>query len=318
MNNLLENANFVVEHSKFVQINNNKIKEFAETFKHEHIKHWWNSSPINLNSLTDEEKLNFLLIFNSISFCYWREPKWTIIYQGKQIDGSFGMIAALKKALDSRMPILNADFLTKISKQDFAKILEGNTKIPLFEKRLNIIHKIGSILSKKFDGKFSNLIKLSDNDAVKLLHLITTNFKSFSDFSTYKGRKIFFYKRAQLLVADIQQAFNGKNYGYLKNVSELTACADYKLPQALRKLGIFSYSPDLAKKIDMKIQIPKNSEEEVEIRANTIWVVELIKKEIQKRIEDIKSIHVNDHLWLSTQIKSPDDKPYHRTITTNY
>lgn len=318
MNPLLENVRFVVENSKFVQLNNDKIKDFAKTFKHEHIKHWWNASPVDLNSLTDDQKLNFLLVFNAISFCYWGEPKWTINYQEKQIDGSFGMIAALKRALDSEMLILDANFIANISKNDFARILRGNTQIPLFEERLNIVREVGSVLSKKFEGKFSNLIRKSENDVIKLLNLIVTNFKSFNDFSKYKGKEVFFYKRAQLLVADIQQAFNGKGYGNLNNVSKLTACADYKLPQALRKLEIFLYSPELAKNIDSKIQISKDSDEEVEIRANTIWAVELIKEEIKKRIKDIESIHVNDHLWLSTQVKSPDDKPYHRTITTNY
>ena len=57
----------------------------------------------------------------------------------------------------------------------------------------------------------------------------------------------------------------------------------------------------------------KDSEEEVEIRANTIWANELIKKELKKKIPNINSIHVNDHLWLLGQCK-----PYHLTRTTAY
>ncbi|MEK6857439.1 MAG: queuosine salvage family protein, partial [Nanoarchaeota archaeon] len=274
--------------------------------------------PFDLSSLNDDEKLHFLLVFNSISFCYWGEPKWTINYKGKQIDGSFGMIAAIKRSIDSEIPIFNAEFLSNISKKDFDLILQGNTQIPLFEERLKIIHEVGSVLVNKFQGKFSNIIKKAENDSIKLLNLIVNNFPSFNDFSVFSGKEVYFYKRAQLLVADIYQVFNGKNYGNLKNITELTACADYKLPQALLKLGIFLYSPQLANKINAKIQIPKNSKEEIEIRANTIWAVELIKQEIKKKIKDIESIHVNDHLWLSTQIKSPNNKPYHRTTTTNY
>jgi len=30
------------------------------------------------------------------------------------------------------------------------------------------------------------------------------------------------------------------------------------------------------------------------------------------------SSEINDHLWLATQEKFPDDKPYHRTRTTAY
>jgi len=38
-------------------------------------------------------------------------------------------------------------------------------------------------------------------------------------------------------------------------------------------LGILEYIPDLALKIDNKILIPAGSEEEIKIRANTIWPI---------------------------------------------
>ena len=114
------------------------------------------------------------------------------------------------------------------------------------------------------------------------------------------------------------QAFNGHEFGKLKNIDKLTACADYKLPFVLRRLGIFSYSDYLADKIDNQIQIDKDSEEEVELRANTIWVVELIKQKVKKKIAHADSIHVNDHIWILGQKKLKNDKPYHLTRTTSY
>lgn len=101
----------------------------------------------------------------------------------------------------------------------------------------------------------------------------------------------------------------------LKN---LTACADYKLPWILRKLGILSYSESLAREVDTKVEIPHGSEEEVEIRAGTIWANELIKQKLKKRIPKIDSIHINDHLWLLSQARLPNDKSYHLTRTTAY
>ena len=120
------------------------------------------------------------------------------------------------------------------------------------------------------------------------------------------------------MISDIYQLFNGKDYGNLKNLDKITACADYKLPMVLRKLGILEYSKELSEKVDKKIEIVKNSEEEVEIRANTIWAVEFIKQELKKKNSGINSIHINDHLWLLGQIKSPKDKPYHLTRTIFY
>ena len=122
------------------------------------------------------------------------------------------------------------------------------------------------------------------------MRLIVENFPSFEDSSIYKGRRVYFYKRAQLLISDIFQAFDGHKFGKLRNITELTACADYKLPFVLRRLGIFSYSYYLTDKIDNQIQIDKDSEEEIEIRANTIWVVELIKQKLKKKIPHVGSI----------------------------
>ena len=129
---------------------------------------------------------------------------------------------------------------------------------------------------------------------------------------------IYFQKRAQLLVADIYQMFQGKKYGEMKNLDKITACADYKLLMVLRNMGILEYAKELEKKIDNKKEILKDSKEEVEIRANTICANELIKKELRKKIKKIDSIQVNDHLWLLGQIKSPKNKPYHLTRTTSY
>ena len=83
-------------------------------------------------------------------------------------------------------------------------------------------------------------MKQANGDAVKLLDIIISAFPSFDDVSTFNGKKIYFYKRAQLLVSDIYQLFGGEGYGNLINIDQLTACADYKLPQSLRTLGIIS------------------------------------------------------------------------------
>ncbi len=250
MNLVLETTKFVVENSKDVKINKDKISYFCSTFTHEHKKHWWKAAPRDLSDFSDKQKLHFLFLFNALSFCYWGEPKWTVEYNNQKFDGSWAMITALGRAVDEKKPIFDARYLAEIDKEEFKKILRGNTSIPLLEERWNIAKEVGRILLEKFDGQVQNVIKAAENDALKLLDIIITNFPSFNDSWTYKGKKVFFYKRAQLLVGDIYNIFNGNIFGKLKNTDQLTACADYKLPMALRKLGIISYSTELAKVID--------------------------------------------------------------------
>jgi hypothetical protein len=276
------------------------------------------ASPINYAHLNDADKLNFLLVFNSTSFCYWGEPKWTVEYKGEKYDGSWAMVATIMRALDEGKPILDAKYRASISREDYQHILRGNVEIPLFEERWKITKAIASVLMERYDGDFGKFVKDANGDAHKLLEMIIGQLAAFEDIASYKGKTIYFYKRAQLLIEDINQVFGGEGYGDLINLDGFTACADYKLPQSLRKLGIISYSKNLKEKIDNLVQLPKGSPEEVEIRANTIWAVEMIKKELQMVGKSTSSMGINDHLWLMGQKKNSDDKPYHRTLTTAY
>ncbi len=88
MSKVLETTKFVVDHSTNVKINKEKIVEFSKDFHHGALPHWLNASPISYTHLNDTDKLDLLLVFNSTSFCYWGDPKWTIEYKGEKYDGS--------------------------------------------------------------------------------------------------------------------------------------------------------------------------------------------------------------------------------------
>jgi len=318
MSKILETTKFVVKNSDFVKINHERVALFANGFDHGKAGHWLSAAPFNFSHSSDDNKLHFVIILNALSFCYWGEPKWTVEYKDKKHDGAWGMILALGRGIEEGAAFLNFEYCSKISKEEFSKILLGNTEIPLLEERWKILREIGTNMVAKYDGNASNLIAEADGDAQKLVELIMENFPSFLDTSLYKNKEIYFYKRAQLLVADIYQLFDGQGFGALKNIDKFTACADYKLPQILRELGILEYTTALAEKVDIKTEIAHNSPEEVEMRANTIWAVEFIKEEVKKCSPQILSFEVNDHLWLATQEKFDGDKPYHRTRTTAY
>ena len=181
------------------------------------------------------------------------------------------------------------------------------------------MHELGSVMVENYNSDLKSFLEKGNGDALKLLELIVKNFPSFYDSSIYKGGEIIFHKRVQFLVSDISicQMFK-KQCIITRNIDQLTACADYKLPQILRRFGIFEYADSLRDKIDDKVEIPHDSEEEIEIRANTIWVVEYIKEQVKEKSPDITSMSIDDHLWLASQEKFADGKPYHRTRTTSY
>ncbi len=318
MNNILDTTRYVVDHAEHVAICRERIRECSWHVNGDHIPHWMSAAPWDLSHFSEEDKLHFLMIFDALSFCYWGEPKWTIEYTNNRYDGSWGMVIALGRSIQEGSALLNFEYCAQISREDFARILRGNVEISLFEERWRIIREIGKIMTQKYGGKVKNIIAKAGGDAQALVDLVVNDFPSFSDVSRYKGKNVFFHKRAQLLVADISRTCSGQSFSSLQHLDQLSACADYKLPQILRKMGIIEYSTILSETVDQNIEIPHNSREEIEIRASTIWAVEYIKEEVKKQKPNSVSFEVNDYLWLAAQEKCADDKPYHHTKTIAY
>lgn len=119
MNKVLEATKYAFEKSKYVKINRGKIVELAKNFQHGNIPHWLSGSPLNFSHLSDEDKLNLLLVFNSTSFCYWGDPKWTIEYKGEKYDGSWAMIACILRAIENGKPILDTKYRANITKAEY-------------------------------------------------------------------------------------------------------------------------------------------------------------------------------------------------------
>jgi D-alanyl-D-alanine dipeptidase len=99
----------------------------------------------------------------------------------------------------------------------------------------------------------------------------------------------------------------------MKHLDSVTAFADYKVPQMLRYFGAISYTIDLANKIDTKTLIKKDSREEIEIRAATIWCVEKMRQ-----VNDAyTAAQLDNALWQISQ-NNIGILPYHRTKTIFY
>lgn len=305
---IIKSCNYVSENSKYVKINENKLREFAESMEQVKTNHWLSFSPYNLLDLPIETIVNFLLVYESIDFSFWGNPKWTIQADGKNEDGSIALLYAILRYVKEK----NADF-SEISKEEFAKILKGNVEIPLFEERYKIIRNVSKIVNEKMKGNFYEYIKDITSD-IELFDLIIRDFPSFKDERTYNGKTIYFYKLAQLLTSDILHMRELKE-GIKLDYSHLVGCSDYKIPQVMRGLGILEYNEELANIIDKKEEIKQNSIYEVEIRANMLIVIDLIKRKLNDRV---CAIDINDYIWGQGKNKSINLKPYHLTRTTNY
>lgn len=267
-----------------------------------------------------ERSANWILALDAMNFCFWSEqnqPRWRITYQGETLNGYLAEAAALTRAVEDGLPLWDATYLAQLSSETLTSIFRGEQTIPLFEQRLHNAREVGRVLLEQFDGQFTNVITAAGCNAVQLTLLIAQHFSSFHDVALYRGQPVCFYKRAQLCVSDLWNAFKGQSWGKISDMDQLTAFADYKVPQLLRHYGVLTYTPELARRVDSQQLLAEGSEEEIEIRAATVWACELLRRELLALDYPLTAAEIDMRLWLLAQ-NSANMRPYHRTRTQFY
>lgn len=312
----------VIKNLEYVRINNDAIERFIESLKKdEFIQSEYEAADSELNSKDQVDHIALTIVYNTLNFCYWGNPKWTIIDKGKEFDGSYGMTHALIRGINEGFALLDPKYLSRLPEKDLRQIFRGNTDIPLFEERLKMLRSLGKTMQQKFAGNWMKIIEAGNFDAVGIVETLANSLPDiFDDKADYKGNTVYFYKRAQLVPAFIGNDLykNGLVNIQITNLSKLTAFADYKVPQILRKYDLISYNKELAEKIDAMVELPEGSKEEIEIRAATIEAVERITNKAKERFPQATPSIIDGIIWFRGQIKSPTDKPYHRTKTIWY
>ena len=316
---ILDSIAPVIPHLRYVAIDEAQLQEVCAHVAPESLcLPAWDDDVFILHP--PEARAAQLLLFNTVNFSYWGEPKWTVDFHGRSLDGAWGMLAALARAVDEGFPIFDGATLASIPESDARHILRGNVavEIPMFQERLAIWHQVGRVLVAQFGGDFGGLIRAAGNDGIALVRLLVTRFPSFNDIARLDGHLVAFFKRAQLAVAMLYEAFDGQGPGDLCHTEQLTVFADYKLPQVLRRLSILRYTQHLADRVDRREPLVAGSREEVEIRAATVWAGELMRQALVSRLPWVTGLQVDYWLWREGRVQGPDVRPYHRTRTVYY
>lgn len=268
-----------------------------------------------------EETLRWIFILDVLNHCFWPdrgEHAWTVSFEGESYSGYWGLAASLKRALMRGYRITDPEYLADLRKEDLKEIFSGMGEIPLFEERLANLREAGRNILALWQGDVVHLLEETRRRAVETVKTVAASFPSFQDEADYRGHRVFFWKRVQLLVADIAAAFQGRDWGRFDDMGALTAFADYKLPQVLRELGIISYHPDLGDQIDLMQNLHAGSEQEIEIRAMTLRAVEGLKEMSGSLGNRVTSARVDQYLWQLGQLDRFRKKPYHRCRTIFY
>ncbi len=302
----------VLKRASFVCLDLEKIKQTASLIKKKvEAKEVLTAEQFGANNPTPQ----LIFILDAINFCFWagkNKEKWTVEYPNGNFisNGWFALVACVQRAIKKRVPILNASYLKnlKISEAEYIFHSTNNQPIPLLKKRVEILNEIGAILLKKYKGNIYNFLLQTHLDADKITSSLIKEFPSFEDYAILAGKRINFYKRAQIFAYDLSLLPGLK----ITNLKTLTCFSDYKLPQILRAFKVLEYSPSLAERIDNYQILKAGSREEIEIRSATIWAGELIT-----HFAKLIPAKVDNALWKASQTLR-DVAPYHRVLTTAY
>ena len=202
-------------------------------------------------------------------------------------------------------------------------LLRWPRALPCEEERARVLRQCAAILAAQFDGSAAALVTCAHGSASVLVSLVAAHFPAFRDQALYRGRQVFFYKRAQIFVADLYGSFGGEGLGSFADIGSLTMFADYRVPVVLRTLGILRYAPALAAQLEARQELPAGCEAEVEIRCCCIAAVEALRTHLgaaagRRNEPGPSSVTLDWHLWQigeSSRLTSP---AHHRTLSIYY
>lgn len=313
----------VIENSRDVHTHYEKIVEVAGWMAYEELPMPNLSVPYGLQK-TPDVAMDFIMVGNTIDTAFTdfkTHVKFQIDYNGEHLSDSDAMFGCLKRARDNGIPVLDGKFLANMTRTDMEKIFAGNIEMPMLDDKLALFHQVGAILAAKYDGRYYNFIRSCSprlyDKGNGLVERLAAEFPRYNDVSEYDGHEIKFYKLTQL---GFWQICSGLPAGAFKveDISKMTAFADYIVPVALRLMGMTSYSSELEHAINSYQMIPRDSSQEIEIRAHCLYATALLTDEINKlRPADDQIIipQIDARLWTHYHTTS---WPHHLTRTIMY
>ncbi|KAF9242650.1 hypothetical protein BU15DRAFT_43810 [Melanogaster broomeanus] len=395
VNPVIPTCEHALARTNIVQINENGVKKAAEyislrMFVESYTPRTWRTHPLHIcppepyapSEPLTKECLNWIFLISSLNFSFWSEGEgteeryavewrkgWNTEERGLHT-GYWSLVAALNRALEENIPITDPAFYSSevlcpdvLIAHVFRAAPQSKEEAPLLKERIAIMREVGSILCNDFSGSylgFLNTFQKSRNmqgTALELVQMVTDTFPSFRDERWVDGRRVFFWKRPQILVAETWAAFypadSSAPHPFFPSpsgpcISSLTMFADYRIPQILHHLHILVYPQWLEEKLRKGEGIEPGSREEVSLRAASIVSVERVRTEMlrlggdvggcgcgggeergSENEKEVSSVLIDFYLWdLAKRIESGKDMvegvetvemlPAHRTRSIWY
>lgn len=290
-------------------------------------------------STLDEHALSWIFLCGNWNYCFWPEEgeePLVITHKGESYKRSWAMVAAVTRALDGRTKELadpkwqiNA---TEVQVKDIFQGDEGSGEVPLLHERVRSLQDLGK-WTEAFGG-LTQILKLCNKSAITLISYVV-KMTNWNDSIVYQRagkeepEQLWILKRAQLLCADLwycaMQSENTEISELCKftDMNQLSAFADYRIPQTLESFGAIKYSDHLISLLHNKHRFQPGDNEEVEIRGVSVHAATLIANELRDNHPEfakITDVVVDTFLWTYAMLdKNQCQKlPHHLCRTVFY
>ncbi|MCO5216462.1 MAG: queuosine salvage family protein [Thermomicrobiales bacterium] len=332
---VLTSTGAVVDQSAHVRIDDVAIYPLTQRLIEEQANPEWDAD-LHYRATgpdADERTAMWILVLDTLNYCFWGQStdpgqRWRVRWRGELVDGYVALVAALTMSVDRGYPLHDPSWLAEVSETDVAEILRpeaGHTEIPLFPDRVENLRQLGRALLPYETQPATAFIRAANGSAIALVRKVVREIPSFNDVAIWPygetelpGNEVRFYKRAQIMVGDLSGGLAGSPLAEFYDLDQLTAFADYKVPQILRALGVLVYDDVLAATIATRQRIPAGSRYELEIRAATIVACDHIADAMRSLGREITSAELDWLLWTRSQHLPAGTAPYHLTATIFY
>ncbi|MEN8239918.1 MAG: queuosine salvage family protein [Actinomycetota bacterium] len=323
---VLESVLPVVEMSQHVRTSPEAVRSVAGWMAHEEFTFPHGSVTGNGTRSLDPHQIMDSTFFETLlNFAFTDFDtgiKYTVTEDGCTYSDTEGMTVRIQEAIDTGIPILEGGYLAGVTRGDLEKIFAGDTEMPMLDERVEILNEAGTILVDRYNGRFHNFVadctpaQYADGDGI--LERLVDEFPRFNDESDYHGSPVKIYKLAQLGLWVLHRALRGSGTWQLTDIDTMTAFADYIVPVGLNLMGVLEYTDDLSDRIANGIMLERDSDEEIEIRAHTLYATALLTDAINEiRPADAQLLipEIDYRFWKTYHATF---KPHHLTRTTMY
>jgi hypothetical protein len=214
-----------------------------------------------------ESRAAFAVCLNAINFgSGW----WPTIRKRPGHSGFFTIAAGVAERFRGEGAWTAAE-LAAIDAAAVAETLAQDPAHPLMEQYAASLRDVGGRVGAEHSASFAQLADAAAGSAAALADLLAA-WPAFADASEYEGRRVPFFKRAQLTAADLARA----GVVSLADLNSLTAFADNLVPHVLRVDGLLRLDPGLRGSLEAEELLEHGSAAEVELRACAVHAVELL------------------------------------------